>query len=66
MKIAQDGGAKTGLLSHEVASARVSQRERTITYIHRQVEHHKKVSFAEECKKFLAIHGLKEEEFSRP
>jgi REP element-mobilizing transposase RayT len=40
----------------------VAQRERTVAYIHAQAEHHKRVSFAEEYRKFLASHGMKEEE----
>jgi REP element-mobilizing transposase RayT len=39
----------------------LSQRERTVAYIHAQAEHHKRVSFAEEFKKFLETHGIREE-----
>jgi putative transposase len=39
----------------------VSQREKTVAYIRNQVEHHKRVSFADEFKKFLATHGMQEE-----
>ncbi len=39
----------------------VFQREKTVAYIRNQVEHHKRVSFAEEYKKFLATHGMQEE-----
>jgi REP element-mobilizing transposase RayT len=39
----------------------VSQRDITIAYIHGQAEHHRKVSFAEEFKKFIAAHGIAEE-----
>ena len=40
----------------------VAQRERTVAYIRTQSEHHKRVSFAEEYRKFLATHGMKVEE----
>ncbi|MGH9782892.1 MAG: IS200/IS605 family transposase [Terriglobia bacterium] len=40
----------------------VAQRERTVAYIHAQAEHHKRASFAEEYRKFLVSHGMKEEE----
>lgn len=39
----------------------VAQRERTAAYIRAQPEHHKRVSFAEEYRKFLATHGMREE-----
>jgi REP element-mobilizing transposase RayT len=39
----------------------VVQKERTVAYIRAQAEHHKRVSFAEEYRKFLASHGMKEE-----
>jgi putative transposase len=37
-----------------------SQRENTVNYIHRQVEHHKKLNFDDELAKFLAAYGMKE------
>lgn len=40
----------------------VAQKERTVAYIHSQAEHHKRVSFAEEYRRFLVSHGMKEEE----
>jgi len=43
-----------------------SQRENTVNYIHKQVEHHKRVSFSEELAKFLAAYGMKEEGLNRP
>ena len=39
----------------------VAQRERTVAYIHAQAAHHKRVSFAEEYRKFLASHGMRKE-----
>jgi putative transposase len=36
----------------------VSQRETTVKYIATQAEHHKRISFADEMNKFLAVHGL--------
>ena len=39
----------------------LSQKERTVAYIHAQAEHHKRVSFAEEFRKFLETHGTREE-----
>ena len=30
------------------------------------VEHHKRVTFAQELSKFMAAYGMKEEELSRP
>ena len=39
----------------------VAQREQTVAYIQAQAEHHKRVSFAEEYRKFLASHGMREE-----
>ena len=38
-----------------------SQRDKTITYIRRQPEHHKRISFEEEFKKLLAAYGIQEE-----
>ncbi len=39
----------------------VAQRERTVAYIQAQPAHHQRVSFAEEFRKFLATHGMREE-----
>ena len=39
----------------------VAQKERTMAYIHSQAAHHRRVSFAEEYRKFLATHGMREE-----
>jgi putative transposase len=36
----------------------VSQRASTVKYIEAQAEHHKRISFADELKKFLTIHGI--------
>ncbi|HTC95673.1 MAG TPA: IS200/IS605 family transposase [Terriglobales bacterium] len=41
-------------------SVGISQRSKTIAYINNQAEHHKKMSFVEEFKKFLAAHGIEE------
>jgi putative transposase len=41
-------------------SVGVSQRATTVRYIHAQAEHHKRISFADELKKFLAVHGMVE------
>jgi putative transposase len=41
-------------------SVGVSQRAPTVKYIEAQVEHHKRISFADELKKFLAAHGIEE------
>jgi putative transposase len=38
----------------------VSQRGATVKYIEAQAEHHKRFSFDEELKKFLAAHGMAE------
>ena len=38
----------------------VSQRSNTVRYIETQSERHKRVSFAEEMKKFLAAHGIED------
>jgi putative transposase len=38
----------------------VSQREVTVRYIETQAEHHKRYSFADEMKKFLAVHEIEE------
>jgi putative transposase len=38
----------------------VSQIPTTVRYIQSQAEHHKRVSFADELKKFLAVHGIAE------
>jgi REP element-mobilizing transposase RayT len=43
----------------------VSQKATTIKYILAQVEHHKRISFEEELRKFLSIHGI-DEDSSRP
>jgi len=47
-------------------SVSLSQRDRTVDYILRQPEHHKRITFAEEYSKFLRVHGIVEEELSRP
>ena len=39
----------------------VSQREQTVAYIHAPAEHHKRMSFAAEFRKFLETHGMREE-----
>jgi putative transposase len=46
-------------------SVGISQRARTVKYIQAQVEHHKRISFDDELRKFLSIHGINED-FSRP
>ena len=46
-------------------SVGVSQRAATVKYILAQVEHHKRISFDDELKKFLSVHGINED-FSRP
>lgn len=38
----------------------ISQREVTVRYIENQEEHHRRYSFADEMKKFLAVHGIEE------
>jgi putative transposase len=38
----------------------VSQRATTVRYIQTQAEHHKRISFTEELKKFLAVHGIED------
>ena len=38
----------------------VSQRVATVKYIEGQAEHHKRISFEDEFKKFLAAHGIEE------
>jgi hypothetical protein len=32
----------------------------TIKYIHSQADHHKRVNFMDEFKKFLLVHGIEE------
>jgi|SRR5579859_2800423 len=39
-------------------SVSISQREKTVAYIQGQVEHHRRISFADEFAKFLAVHGI--------
>ena len=46
-------------------SVGVSERATTIKYILAQIEHHKRISFEDELKKFLSIHGINEDS-SRP
>jgi putative transposase len=41
-------------------SVGVSQKAATVKYILTQAEHHKKIGFADEFKKFLAAHGIEE------
>jgi putative transposase len=36
----------------------VSQKANTVKYIQAQAEHHKRISFADELKKFIAIHVI--------
>ncbi len=38
----------------------VSQKQTTVQYIARQIEHHQRYSFADEMKKFLIFHGMGE------
>jgi putative transposase len=38
----------------------VSQIPTTVRYVQSQAEHHKRVSFADELKKFLVVHGIAE------
>jgi putative transposase len=38
----------------------VSQKATTVKYIQAQVEHYKRISFADELRKFLAVHGIEE------
>ena len=45
-------------------SVGISQREKTVAYIQGQAEHHKRISFAEEFAKFLAVHGITEQQNS--
>jgi hypothetical protein len=40
----------------------VTQREKPVASIRAQAEHHQRISFSNESKKFLATHGLQEEE----
>jgi putative transposase len=42
-------------------SVSISQQARTERYIRSQPEHHKKISFTDEFKKLLALHGIAEE-----
>lgn len=39
-----------------------SQRDKTVAYIQGQFEHHKRVSFADEFARFLAVHGIVQDE----
>ena len=41
-------------------SVGISQQATTVRYIKTQAEHHKRISFADELKKFLAVHGIVE------
>jgi putative transposase len=38
----------------------VSQTATTVRYIKEQAEHHERISFAEELKRFLVVHGIEE------
>ncbi|HEV2961656.1 MAG TPA: hypothetical protein VG649_07520 [Candidatus Angelobacter sp.] len=40
---------------------RDEMRDRTVTYIRRPPEHHKRISFEEEFKRLLAAYGIQEE-----
>jgi putative transposase len=42
-------------------SVGVSQRATTTKYILAQIEHHKRISIEDEIKKFLSVHGIKED-----
>jgi putative transposase len=46
-------------------SVGVSQKAATVKYIRAQVEHHKRISFEDELKTFLSVHGINEDS-SRP
>jgi putative transposase len=50
---------------HGAFSVGASQRATTVKYILAQIEHHKRISFDDELKKFLSVHGINED-FSRP
>jgi putative transposase len=39
----------------------MSQKEKTIEYIGSQADHHKRINFADELKKFLKAHGMESE-----
>jgi REP element-mobilizing transposase RayT len=39
----------------------ISQKEQTVAYILTQAEHHKRITFAEEYRRFLESHGMREE-----
>ena len=39
---------------------RFAKGEHTVKYIQTQAEHHKRISFADELKKFLVVHGIEE------
>jgi REP-associated tyrosine transposase len=41
-------------------SVGVSQTATTVRYIKEQAEHHKRISFADELKRFLLVHGIEE------
>jgi REP element-mobilizing transposase RayT len=41
-------------------SVGISQTSTTVRYIKAQAEHHKRISFADEWKKFLVVHGIGE------
>lgn len=47
-------------------SVSASQRNKTISYIRRQEEHHRRISFAEEFKKLLKAYGIDDDPFKRP
>jgi hypothetical protein len=41
-----------------VFSLSISQREKTVAYIHAQAKHHERLSSAEEFRKFLVAHAM--------
>jgi putative transposase len=46
--------------SYGVFSIGISQVVDTVRYINTQEQHHAKISFGDEFKKFLKLHGLQE------
>ena len=39
-------------------SVGIAQQAKTVAYIHAQAKHHQRIDYAEEMRRFLAVHGM--------
>jgi putative transposase len=65
VQLLKSGSSKWIHESFQGSRTFASQKATTVKYILAQVEHHKRISFEDELKKFLSVHGINEDS-SRP